>query len=56
MHLKEAREKNKLEQFIREREKQTPAEKKRFQKLIKTVASQTLKPTQGTSRKDSRAS
>jgi len=56
MNLKEAREKGKLEQFIREREKQPPAEKKRFQKLIKTVASQTLKPKRGTSRKGSRGS
>jgi hypothetical protein len=56
MNLKEAREKGKMEQFIREREQQPPAEKKRFHKLIKTVASQTLKPKQGTSRKGSRAS
>ena len=56
MNLKEAREKNKLENFIREREKQPPADKKRFQKLIKTVASQTLKPKRGTLRKGSRGS
>jgi len=56
MNLKQAREKGKIEQFIREREKQPPAEKKRFHKLIKTVASQTLKPKRGTSRKGSRAS
>ena len=55
MNLKQAREKGKLEQFIREREKQSPADKKRFNKLVKTVASQTLKPKQGTSRKGSRA-
>ena len=56
MNLKEARAKNKLEQFIREREKQPPVEKKRFQKLIKSVASQTVKPKRGTSRKGSRGS
>ncbi len=56
MNLKEAREKNKLEKFIREREQQPPADKKRFHKLIKTVASQTLKPKRGTSRKGSRGS
>ena len=56
MNLKEARSKNKLEQFIHEREQQPPADKKRFQKLVKTVASQTEKPKQGTSRKGSRGS
>lgn len=55
MNLKEAREKRKMEQFIREREKQPPAEKKRFNKLIKSLASQTAKPKRGTSRKGSRA-
>jgi hypothetical protein len=55
MNLKEAREKGKMEQFIREREKHPPANKKRFHKLIKTVASQTVKSKQGTSRKGSRA-
>jgi hypothetical protein len=55
MNLKEAREKGRVEQFIREREKQPPAEKKRFQKLIKSVASQMKKPKPGTSRKGSRA-
>ena len=55
MNLKEAREKNKLSQFIREREKQPPADKKRFQTLVKTVVSQTEKPKLGTSRKGSRA-
>jgi hypothetical protein len=56
MHLKEAREKGKMEQFIREREKQPPADKKLLQKLITVAASQTLKPKQGTSRKGSRGS
>jgi hypothetical protein len=55
MNLKEAREQGKLDQFIRERDKQPPADKKRFHKLIKTVASQTVKPKRGTSRKGSRA-
>jgi len=55
MNLKQARAKNKLEQFIREREKQPPANKKRFQRLIKSVAAQTVKAKRGTSRKGSRA-
>ena len=56
MNLKEARAKNNLEQFIRERESQSPADKKRLQKLIKTAALGTAKPKRGTSRKGSRAS
>jgi len=56
MNLKVAREKNKLDQFIREREQQPPADKKRFTKLVKTVAAQTVKPKRGTSRKGSGAS
>jgi hypothetical protein len=50
MNLREAREKNKIEQFIREREGQPPADKKRFKKLIKSMASGTAKPKRGTSR------
>lgn len=34
MNLKEAREKGKIDQFIREREKQSPANKKRFQNAL----------------------
>lgn len=56
MHLKEAREKNKIEQFIREREGQPPASKKRFKKILKSMASGTVKPEKGTSQKDSGAS
>jgi hypothetical protein len=55
MNLKQARDQGKMKQFIKEREKQPPADKKRLQKLIKSAASQTLKPKQGTSRKGSRA-
>jgi hypothetical protein len=55
MNLKEARDKNKLEQFIREREGQSPADKKRFNKLVKSAASQKKKPKPGTSQKDSGA-
>ena len=54
MNFKEAREKNKIEQFIRERENHPPADKKRLKKLIKSMASGTLKLKQGTSRKGSR--
>ena len=57
MNLKQARDKGKMEQFIKQHEaKHPPADKKRFHKLIKTVASQTLKPKRGTSRKGSRGS
>jgi hypothetical protein len=50
--LREAREKGKVEQFIREREKegQPPANKKRFKKLLKSMASGTAKPKRGTSK------
>jgi hypothetical protein len=50
MNFKEAREKNKMEQFIRERENQPPASKKRFKKLVKSMASGTAKPKRGTSK------
>jgi hypothetical protein len=48
--LREAREKNKMEQFIRERENQPPASKKRFKKVLKSMASGTAKPKKGTSK------
>jgi hypothetical protein len=54
MNLKEAREKGKMDQFIREREKQPPANKKRFHRLIKSAAEQTVRAKRGTSRKGSR--
>jgi hypothetical protein len=57
MTLKEAREKNKLAQFIKEREKDTPpANKRKFSRLLKSIISGTAKPKRGTSRKGSRAS
>jgi hypothetical protein len=57
MNLKQAQQKNKLSQFIREREKDAPkTSKRRFSRVVKSMASQTLKPTLGTSRGDSRAS
>ena len=49
--LKEAREKGKLKQFIKERSDQPPADAERFERLINTAA----KPkTAKTSRKSSR--
>ena len=50
MNLKEAREKNKIEQFIRERESHPPANKKRFKKILKSMALGTAKPKRGTSK------
>jgi hypothetical protein len=57
MNLKEAREKGKMEQFIKEHEgKFPPANRKRFQKLLKSAALGTAKSKRGTSRKGSRGS
>jgi hypothetical protein len=57
MNLKEARAKNKLAQFIREREKDTPpGNLRRFKRVLKSIVSGTAKPKRGTSRKGSRAS
>ena len=56
MNLKQAREQGKIDEFIRERESQAPAAKKRFQKLIKSVVSKTEKPKRRTSRKGFRGS
>ena len=57
MNLKEAREKGKMAQFIKEHdEKYPPANKKRLAKLLKSVVSGTAKSKRGTSRKGSRGS
>ncbi len=57
MHLKEAREKGKLKHFIKEREKTHPkASHKHFHGVVKSMASQTVEPKRGTSRKDSSGS
>jgi hypothetical protein len=57
MHLKEARTKNKLEQFATEHEKTHPvASKHHFHGVIKVMALKTAKPKRGTSRKGSRGS
>jgi hypothetical protein len=49
MHLKEAREKNKLEQFIKEHEKTHPvASHHHFHAVLKSMASGTVKPKRGT--------
>jgi hypothetical protein len=51
MNLKQAKTKNKLAQFIKEREKekQPPANSKRFNRAIKLIASGKSKPTSETS-------
>ena len=55
MNLKQAREKGKMAQFIKEHdEKYPPADKKRLTKLLKSVVSGTVKSKRGTSRKGSR--
>ena len=52
MHLKEAREKGKMAQFISENEKKYPrASHKHFHKLIKAAVSGTAKLKPGTSRR-----
>jgi hypothetical protein len=57
MNLKQAREKGKMEQFINEHEgKYPPANKKRLQRLIKSMAVGTAKPNLETLRKGSRGS
>jgi hypothetical protein len=55
MHLREAREKGRLEHFIHEHEKKYPrASHKHFHGVIKSMASGKSKPERGTSRKGSR--
>jgi hypothetical protein len=56
MNFKEAREQNKIAQFIKEREGQPPADKKRLHRVLKSMALETAKPKPGTSRKGSRES
>jgi len=57
MNLRDARDKGKLKEFIREQEKKTkPGSKRRFTRLVKNMTSQSSKPTPGTSRKGSGAS
>ena len=56
MNLKEAREKNNLAQFVRERQKETPANRRTFNRVVKAMVSQTSSPMKGTSQKGSRAS
>lgn len=51
--LKEAQKTGKLEQFIKEHEKDEPANKKEFKKIISSVSSGKSKSTRGTSEKDS---
>ena len=57
MNLKEAREKGKMYQFIKQHDKKyPPANKKRLTRLLKSMVSGTVKPKQGTSLKGSRGS
>jgi hypothetical protein len=56
MNFKQARDQNKIEDFIKEREGHPPADKKRLKKLINSMALGTAKPKRETSRKGSRAS
>ena len=52
-NLKKARKQNKLEDFIRERGKDTPGDKERLDKAIDRLAQGKKKSTRGTSGKDS---
>ena len=55
MNLKEARELGKTDQFIKELgEKYPPPNKKRLERVLKSMVSGTVKPKRGTSRKGSR--
>ena len=55
MHLKEAISKNKLAEFAKEHSKTHPkASHKHFHAVLKSMASGTVKPKRGTSRKASR--
>jgi hypothetical protein len=57
MNLKEAREKGKMDEFIKEHGgKYPPANKKRLHRVLKSMALGTAKPKRGTSRKGSRGS
>jgi hypothetical protein len=57
MHLKDAIAKNKLAQFAKEHSKTHPvASRKHFHGVLKSMASGTVKPKRGTSRKASRGS
>jgi len=57
MHLKEARDKNKLKPFIEEKEKTHPVGSHRhFHRVVNSMALRTLKPKPGTSKKGSGAS
>jgi hypothetical protein len=57
MNLKEARAKGKMDQFIKQYdEKYPPANKKRLERVLKSMVSGTAKPKRGTSRKGSRGS
>jgi hypothetical protein len=51
MNLKQARNRNKLPQFIAEKAKQLPTvNKSRFNRVMKSMILQTAKPVRGTSR------
>ncbi len=55
MHLKHAKEQNKLEHFIKEHEKTHPkASHHHFHAVVKSMAGGKTKPKRGTSKKASR--
>ena len=54
MHLRDAKDKNKLAEFISEREKTHPkASHKHFHAVVKAMAVGSVKPKSGTSKKPS---
>ncbi len=48
MNLKEAQKKNKLAQFIKAHEKEAPANRRRFNRVVKSMVSRTQSPKRGT--------
>ena len=53
VNLKKAREKGKLEEFIKEHEKDTPCDKERLERTINRLSQGKSKSTQGTSKRRS---
>ena len=53
INLKEAQKKGKLDEFIKEHEKDPDADQDKFESTLSSVSQGKLKSTQGTSKKDS---
>lgn len=53
MNLKEAKEKGKIKEFIKERSKDSKGNKEKFDKTLESISSQKKKAVRGTSSQDS---